>query len=243
MDENFSEFLSNYNDHMKNNNGEQFILTKVQILKKISEHYFNKVNIYDKISAQFPTIKMFIIKFYCKIYIEGKQVLILKSVNCHKCNHNFSHNTSATFENNIIIHKTCENHHNYDDSLPTMPVDTCCAICGEKCNGAIIMDKNLFYHKECCVTTIKNNIKDWSCAICSKLLFPNLNKHKFDYCHLKNDKSYITHVACAKNDKSNSYNKTMAHVAFNKCGICKFYVLDTKYMHNKCKNFELNRNI
>lgn len=242
MDENFSEFLVNYNDHVRNADEEQYLLTKEQILKKIGDQYFNRVNIYDKIGAQFPTIKTFILQFYCKIYIEGKQILILKSVDCHKCGHNFSHDTSATFENNIIIHKTCEDHNN-NDMLPTMPDGTRCAICGENCDGNIVMDKNLFFHKQCCVAAVKKNIKDWSCMICSELLFPNMNKHKFDYCQLKKNKSHVTHVTCAKNDKVNKYSKTMAHVAFNKCGICGFYVLDNKYMHDICKNFELNRNI
>ena len=235
MDENFSEFLTSYNNHMRNIHEEQYLITKDEILKKIGEHYFNKVNIYDKIGVQFPTMKMFILEFYCKIYIEGKQIVLLKTIDCHKCKHNFSHNTSATFENNLIIHKSCETQTN-NNNIPTMPIGTRCNICNEKCYDNIIMDNTNFLHKECCSTVIKKDISDWSCNICSEPLFPNMKKHKFDYCHLKGNKSHIAHVNCAKNDKKNKYVKTLAHVGFNKCGICGFYVLENKYMHDMCKN-------
>lgn len=235
MDENFSEFLINYNTHMKNIDEEEYLISKEEIMKKIGEKYFNKVNIYDKIGIEFPTIRMFIMEFYCKIYIEGKQIVLLKTVKCPKCKHNFSHNTSATFENNIIIHKSCEIQIS-NDNIITMPDGTRCNICNEQCDGNIIMDKTNFFHKECCAKIIKQDISSWICLSCNEPMFPNMKKHKFDYCHLKDNKSHVVHVNCAKNDKANKYVKTLAHIGFNKCGVCKFFILENKYIHDMCKN-------
>ena len=37
-------------------------------------------------------------------------------------------------------------------------------------------------------------------------------------------------------DKSKKYKKSFAHTNFNKCGICKFYIIDEQYIHKICLN-------
>lgn len=239
MDENFKEFLGNYNQYITHLEDESYLLTEKMIMKKLDEEYLNKVNIYDKISVQFPTIRKFILEFYCKIYIGGKQLVMLKMYNCPKCNNNFTHNIAATIEDNKIIHKTCGILIK-DKNIPVLPHNTMCLLCDtviDEKDENIVMDKNIFYHKLCCVNKVKNTIKDFSCNICSKVLFPTMTKNRFECCRLKKDKNIMAHVLCAKNNVSENYSKTPIHTSFNKCGICNFYILDDgKYMHEICKN-------
>lgn len=233
MDKNFSDFLGKYNEYMKNSYNENTEITKEEIMERINEKYYNRVNMYDKICVQFPTIERFLVEFYCKVYIEGKQIVLLKTDLCNKCGRNYGHDSAATFENNEIIHKSCEENIVNSD-VPVMRPGTLCKLCGLECKGKIILEDNDYFHFNCCVEAVKNNIVNWQCKLCEEQLFPNLNKHRMDYCVNKKDKSHA-HVKCAKADKDNKYTKTYAHTSFNKCGICGYYIMDNKYIHNKCK--------
>ena len=227
MDKNFSDFLEKYNEYMN------YEITKEEIMTKVNENNYNRVNMYDKIGKQFPEIERFLVEFYCKVYIEGKQIVLLKTDTCGKCGRNYGHNSAATFENNEIIHKTCEEKTTFKDA-PTMLFGTKCTFCDQECDGKIVLESNNYYHYNCCVQLIKDNVKDWQCTICNEILFPNLRKHRLDYCFNKETKEKV-HEKCAKKDKDNKYTKTYAHTSFNKCGICGYYIMDNIHIHNKCK--------
>jgi hypothetical protein len=252
MNNDLSQFIEKYNCYMRKRKDFAYIYTMDEILIKLRIKFVNITkNVYDKIGELYPTIKKYTLMNFFKIYFDGKQKLIEKDVACHLCDKSFVHNSSVMYDkenNNSIIHGKCNldriNLKKYNIIREKFKNNNICKICNEECDESdyIVMGDNEhdFYHKFCCVKKVKAKYKKLMCQICNENLFPDINKHKLEFCfEIKNkDEEKYVHVICAKTTTV-KYKKEFAHTNFNKCGVCKFYIIDEEYVHNRCLNVGL----
>ena len=244
MENEISEFLGKYNNYMKDFNEYNYIYSPKEVYRKVCIKCESDTNLYDELAQLYPTIRKYIMLNYHKIYYDGKQKLIRKNEKCHLCNMSFIHICSAAldYENdNKIIHAKCLvdriTLRKFNTVNEFFRANNICKICNKPCldNNNVIMNEDIFYHKQCCQDRIRNKFKDEICYICKELLFPNIYLEKLEYCHEAKDILNCIHLLCTK-DKSKKYKKSFAHTNFNKCGICKFYIIDEQYIHKICLN-------
>lgn len=227
-------FIKSYNDFMRNNGNQELIYNFNDIEKNLFKSYNDTINIYDKVSKLYPSIKKYIMDNYFKIYLDGNQELLLKNQTCNICEENFNHISAVKMDENNIVHSCCYN--NKITKLKALKINNKfdktdkCLLCKNKFsnNKNIMYRENTFYHKECYTNTIKNAIKDKKCSVCNELLY-DLNSELI-YCYETKNKDDLFHSKCA----TKKHIQKSIQTKFNKCSVCNFYVEGKEYIHDEC---------
>lgn len=238
MDSEFFSIIARYNQDMRVAHLDDYVYSENMIKEKIGSKHSIKTNIYDVIEKAFPSIKMYFLDHYYKVFYNGKQKLVLQTSLCNLCNKSFAYDGAITYDmSNNIIHHNCEekriNKIKRNKILEKLENNPLCKMCGEKCEDKkyIMMVGDDFIHRNCCVNKIQETTDNMTCEICNEKMF-NIHMPKYEYCMNKNIN--VAHVECAKKSKE-KFRKKHINTRFNKCGVCFLYISnENEFIHDCC---------
>jgi len=237
MDNDFILFIAAYNSHMRSLNANEYVYTEEQLKSKIDTNCPNRKNMYDKVAKYFPTIQKFMLDNYHKVYIDSRQKLVLRTKTCHVCNNNFGQVCAVKLdEDREMIHATCDKKRK--NEMKCRKVNEMfndfgsCFICSEEFtdNKNVLFTDKKFCHISCYVNKVKDRVKDNKCSICDSTLFTDLNKTELVFCYERKQPNLHFHSSCARG----KHIQTSIRLSFNKCGTCRFYIEEKKYIHDFC---------